>query len=193
MMDEKRQPHNLRLIVTLSYTVLIFALLPVSPSIWGFFFRFYPGVLKELGYLLVFFLVVLFFAYFALIHRKKGPVFYVWSSALLLSYVPLVFFYCEYPAERFHLVEYGVLVICTYWCLKTRIQSFWIYLIVTCYACLIGLLDELIQGILPNRVYEFKDITINWVSSLVATGLLVGVTWERAKANKDILNESMKH
>jgi len=181
MMDEKRQPHNLRLIVTLAYTFLIFAFLPVFPSIWSFFFRLYPCALKGFTYMFIPLFVLLFFAYFVFINRNKGPAFYVWSSVLLLSYGPLVFFYCEYPAERFHLVEYGVLVICTYWCLKVRMKSFRIYLVVIIYTCLVGLLDEIVQGILPNRVYEFKDITINWTSSLLATGLLIGVTWQRSK------------
>ena len=110
--------------------------------------------------------------------REKAPFFYVWSAAFLFSYFPILFFYCEHPAERFHLAEYGLLVIFAYWTLKVRIRRAWIYLVILCYTFLVGLLDEIIQYILPNRVYDFKDVIINWASSFLATGLVFGVTWK---------------
>ena len=77
------------------------------------------------------------------------------------------------------MAEYGLLVIFVYRALKVRIKTVWIYLPIILYTFFVGLLDEIIQGILPNRVYEFKDITINWASSFLATCLLAGCTWQR--------------
>ena len=176
-----------RCVVTSVYTLLIFAFLPVFPTLWNTLSLFFPGLLKGVVYALVPLLVILFFIFFLFVKKNRDPIFYVWSAVFLFSYGPLVYYYCEYPAERFHLAEYGLLVILTHWCLKVRLKSSWIFFIVILYALLIGLIDEIIQGILPNRVYEFKDVTINWASSFLALGLLAGATWPRDFKGKNLL------
>jgi hypothetical protein len=69
-----------------------------------------------------------------------------------------------------------LLVLLAYRGLKGHMKTAWIYPVIFLYAFFIGFLDELIQGLLPNRFYEFKDVTINWISSLLATGILAGCT-----------------
>jgi glycopeptide antibiotics resistance protein len=78
-------------------------------------------------------------------------------------------------------------VIFAYWTLKVRIKTAWIYPIIILYTFLVGLLDEMIQYILPNRVYDFKDVFINWASSFLATGLVFGGTWKRFAKESDTL------
>ncbi|MBW1913162.1 MAG: VanZ family protein, partial [Deltaproteobacteria bacterium] len=168
-----------RWIITFVFTLLIFASLPIFPTIWYFFSRLFPDILKGVTSAITPLFVFLFFAYFIFIKRKKDSLFYLWSAVFLFSYWPLVYFYCEFPAERLHMAEYGLLVIFVYRALKVRIKTVWIYLPIILYTFFVGLLDEIIQGILPNRVYEFKDITINWASSFLATCLLAGCTWQR--------------
>lgn len=77
------------------------------------------------------------------------------------------------------MAEYGILAIFVYWTLKVRIKSAWIYPVIILYTFFVGLLDEMIQYILPNRIYDFRDVIINWASSFLATGLVFGVTWKR--------------
>ena len=60
-------------------------------------------------------------------------------------------------------------------------KTFWIYPAIILFSFSVGLLDEIIQGILPNRVYEFRDVVINWASSFLPTALVAGMTWKRPK------------
>jgi len=179
--DQKRRFLR-RGIVTLLYTGLIFATLPVFPAIWGFLFQKAPNLLQALTHVGMPLLAVSCLVYAALKKRERDPLFYLWSGLFFFSYVPLVYFYCEFPAERLHMAEYGLLVFLAYWTLKVRMNTGWIYVMILLYSLAVGSLDEVVQGILPNRVYEFKDITINWISSFFAAALLVGFTWERFAA-----------
>ena len=168
-----------RWLVAVLYTIIIFATLPVFPTVWRVLSQNFPRLLNGVTIGLIPGVILVFFVYFILINRKKDLLFYIWAAVFLFSYVPLLYFYCEFPAERFHMAEYGLLVIFVYRALKVRMKTVWIYPAILLYTFFVGFLDEIIQGILPNRAYEFKDITINWVSSFLATGLLAGITWER--------------
>ncbi|MFC1825709.1 VanZ family protein, partial [Thermodesulfobacteriota bacterium] len=167
-----------RWIVVLVYTLFLLAFLPLFPVVWRFLGQLFPGVPERISYLLTPALSFVLLLYFIFIIRQKDLMFWVWSAVFLFCYFPLLYYYCEYPAERIHLVEYGLLVILLYRALKVRMRSILIYPAVFLGAFLVGLMDETIQGVLPNRVYEFKDVIINWVSSFLATGLLVAATWK---------------
>ncbi|MBW1774293.1 MAG: VanZ family protein [Deltaproteobacteria bacterium] len=138
-------------------------------------------------------LVVILFTGFLLFYGKhRSPGFYIWTFAVFLGYGVLIFLVCKYPAERFHLLEYGVLVILVYRALVTRIKTARIYFLIILYTFAVGFIDELIQALLPNRVYDNRDIAINWAASLLATGLLlVAATWRRPGMlkNKENHNE----
>ena len=185
--NSKRKGHDeksiyaRRWIVTILYALFIFAFLPLFPIVWGFFSRFSPGLLKGLTHLLIPAIVVFFFAYSYYVARKRHILFYLWSAVFLFAYIPLVYFYCKFTAERFHLAEYGLLVILVYRCLKLRMKTPWIYPAILLFSFSVGLLDEIIQGILPNRVYEFRDVVINWASSLLPMALVAGITWKRQR------------
>jgi arylsulfatase A-like enzyme len=165
--------------LTLGYTLLIFATLPLFPTLWQHATRLFPGLIQGLAHSLIPLMAALLIGYALLIARKKDPLFYIWSAVFVSAFGPLVYFYCEFTAERFHLAEYGLLVLLTYWTLQLRVKSLWIYLLVLIYTFSAGLLDEVIQGFLPNRVYEFRDVAINWTVSFLATGLVAGATWQK--------------
>ena len=162
--DENDRRHIRRWLATIVYTLFIFATLPIFPTVWRFLSLRFPDLLMGFTYGFVPGGILIFLAYFIFVARKKDPLFYLWSGILFFSYGPLLYFYCEFPAERLHMAEYGLLVIFVYRALKVRMQSVWIYLVTILYVFSVGLLDEIVQGILPNRFYEFKDVTINWIS-----------------------------
>lgn len=174
--DKKR--YMRRWVATILYTLFIYATLPLFPTLWGFATQLFPNGVKAVAYGFVPFLGFLFFAYFLFVKKESEPFFYVWTSLFALSHGPVLYFYCEFTAERFHFAEYGLLVLLTYRCLKLRMNSLWIYPVIMAYTFAVGFVDEIIQGILPNRAYEFKDITINWAACFLATGLIAGVTWK---------------
>ncbi|MFH1351741.1 MAG: VanZ family protein, partial [Pseudomonadota bacterium] len=176
--DLEKKLYLRRWIITLLYTLSIFAFLPIFPILWNALSQIFPNFLKASAYWLIPGIVITFLTYVIFVLRKKDPLFYAWSGTFLFSYFLLLYFYCEYPGEPFHILEYGLLVILVYWPLKLRMKTARIYLAVLAYTFVIGFLDEIIQGILPNRTYEFKDVLINWISAFLSTGLLMGNTWE---------------
>ena len=56
------------------------------------------------------------------------------------------------------------------------------------YAFAVGLADEIIQGILPNRVYEIRDVIINWTSVFLGTCLVAGFTWKHFVSSGSMRN-----
>ncbi len=92
----------------------------------------------------------------------------------------------EVPQERLHLVEYGALALLVraavaesvaVRALGERVTSvdIWALGAVT----LIGWLDEAVQGILPNRMYDLRDVGFNAFAAalaLVAAAALRAVT-----------------
>ncbi len=160
------------------YTLLIFAFLPLFPDFWAALSRHLPEIAGVSRYGMIALLVILFSGLF-LFHKRCGPGFYVLAFAVFLGYGFLILFVCQYPAERFHVLEYGVLVILVYRALAPRMKTARIYCFIVLYTFSVGLIDELIQALLPNRVYDPRDIAINWAASLLAVCLLAAATWRR--------------
>lgn len=95
----------------------------------------------------------------------------------------LVFLRMAVPAERSHLIEYGVLAVFVYQALLERRSQgrrvpvpALVALLVTAF---LGLLDESIQALLPNRHYEIVDVGFNALAALMAIGASVALVWVR--------------
>ena len=88
-------------------------------------------------------------------------------------------------AERTHVIEYGVVAVFIYEAfMERKNQGFQVPLpaiqaiVLT---SVIGLLDELIQAILPSRVFDPRDILFNVLASIMAVGASVVLSWVRRK------------
>ena len=72
------------------------------------------------------------------------------------------------PAKRFHFVEYAPLAVLVFDALRfhcrTRYHYVWTMVVVT----LVGLGDEVIQGILPNRYFGINEVVTNATAGLFA-------------------------
>ena len=84
----------------------------------------------------------------------------------------LVFVRIATPAERTHLVEYGVLAALIYEALSERARRGGTVRApaasAVAVAVAIGVLDEAIQGLLPQRVFDPRDILFNVLASVMA-------------------------
>lgn len=72
------------------------------------------------------------------------------------------------PEERIHFVQYGLMALlargaCA-WTMKPRGA----FIAALALASAAGYVDELIQGLLPDRVYDLRDVAINAVAALLA-------------------------
>jgi len=98
-------------------------------------------------------------------HGGKG----IWLAAFLfvsLGYGLFLYRLSTYPVERFHLLEYGILAFL--WIRALDVRTGWARR--SCYALagvlLVGFLDEVLQGVLPRRYYENRDILLNATSGV---------------------------
>lgn len=76
------------------------------------------------------------------------------------------------PEERTHLFEYGLVAVLIHQALTERVRNgrrvpipAVLTLAVT---ALLGWLDEAIQGLLPNRIYDLRDVGVNALAGLMA-------------------------
>lgn len=84
----------------------------------------------------------------------------------------LAWFRIPIPEERTHLIEYGLVAVLIYLALSERRRNgrrvpmpAVLALVV---AVLLGWLDEGVQSILPNRVYDIRDVGFNALAGLMA-------------------------
>lgn len=83
------------------------------------------------------------------------------------------------PAEvKLHFVEYGVLGGLFYGALRSG-RTRWAALPAVILTGLAGWLDEGIQYLLPNRVYDLQDVAINTVAGAISILALILLDWTR--------------
>ena len=89
-----------------------------------------------------------------------------------------LFFYgmtrIQRAVEQIHFIEYGMLAFFLFRFLKHSLKSPWSYAGSVAGAFGVGVVDELIQGLLPNRFFDPRDIWINLWSA--ALGMMVIAT-----------------
>ena len=85
--------------------------------------------------------------------------------------------------ERSHLIEYSVLALLIYSALRERKQNggkvFMPPLIAILITALLGVIDEMIQILLPNRVYDPQDMLFNTLAAVLAVGTFQLLRWAR--------------
>ena len=71
------------------------------------------------------------------------------------------------PIEKIHFSEYGFLSLLLFRLIRHGVRSRGCYGWTLLGVCLIGFLDELLQGLLPNRVYDPRDIGMNGLAGAI--------------------------
>lgn len=80
------------------------------------------------------------------------------------------------PEEALHFVQYGILGLLLFRALACRLADPSIYLAGALIGAVFGIGDELIQWLVPNRIFDYRDIGINALAgALVQTGLWAGI------------------
>jgi hypothetical protein len=103
----------------------------------------------------------------------------------LVSVYTMLIFRLGAP-ERSHLIEYSVLAIFIQKALLERFKdennNLKPALIALLMTIIIGVIDESIQKVLPNRVFDPEDIVFNSLAALMAIGGSMILTWGRKKS-----------
>ncbi len=88
--------------------------------------------------------------------------------------------------ERTHLIEYSVVALLLHAALSERADGGGRVpapaLLAVLGTALVGVLDELIQGLLPSRVFDPQDILFNVLAGLLAVVAIVALRWARGRA-----------
>ena len=178
--EEKiNKPHliskNRLWILIIIYVIFIYVSLPFFPAfittLRGFFS-------KELLNLLSLVLSVSFFLMLSVwIYNKKYKVnqfLLIISPLLLLTYLSLSL---DVWVERIHFIEYAVLGLLI--SRAVNVRTLHGIISTCCLIILIGVVDEIIQWFLPNRVGDMRDVTMNSFGGL--SGLWLGqfLYWEQ--------------
>lgn len=156
----------------LAYIALVYSTIPLLPDVWALLREYTQGAIRHLG------IVVVVVGGVALLIRLTARLGREWWRYLALVaiaalYAHLLGEFARFPAERLHLVEYGFMGYVLLRALRCDIHPPWSYLVAWLGAVLVGVGDECIQWVLPQRYFEVKDIQLNAVSA--ALGLMV--TW----------------
>jgi hypothetical protein len=103
-----------------------------------------------------------------------------WKNLLYLipcGLIAFVIFTSEpNPNKHIHIPEYVLMAWLLYWVLFRDIKGREIFLLVFLLASLLGLVDELEQGIHPSRFYGASDMLVNTASALVGVLTIMGLT-----------------
>jgi len=109
--------------------------------------------------------------------RRVGD--YAMLAALAAAYALVLLTLSEMPVERVHLIEYGVVGLLAHRALRHRFTGGDRTLLAVLITLNVGLGDELIQGLLPRRFYDTKDIVVNALAGLL--GVLAAAILARGR------------
>jgi len=75
------------------------------------------------------------------------------------------------PIEQFHFLQYGLLGVLVFWALPGRTYTLQFYCAALTVFLVVGYIDEIIQGLVPDRIYDLQDTGIDVLSA--GLGLLL--------------------
>lgn len=146
------------------------------------------GVLRELGLLEAIFMTGMLLIGAAVLTQglKTRPCGAEICVALGVAAVYLLLFArIATPEERTHLIEYGVVATFIYEALKERADRGGRVpvpaLLAILAASLIGVLDEVIQGFLPSRAYDERDLLFNVLAAVMAVAASMALAYARRR------------
>jgi hypothetical protein len=90
--------------------------------------------------------------------------------------VLIIFYYESNPNKHIHIPEYAILAWLVYAALSRNYQGKGIYFLIFICTSLLGIVDELEQGIHPTRFYGFSDMMVNSSSALIGVFTIMGLS-----------------
>jgi hypothetical protein len=116
---------------------------------------------------LVFFAAVVGLVYYILFNVRLSDRVAFAALVLLAAAIGAMVLGLSIPEERVHFVEYGALALLARYALACHLPPSRQYLGAWLLASIAGWCDEAIQGLLPDRVYDLRDVVVNSVAALL--------------------------
>jgi VanZ family protein len=101
-------------------------------------------------------------------YRVRTPSQYLWIFLIGGTFIYFTFQLRKHPEEAVHLIEYAVLAFLLLNALGHRIRDWTAYITAGLLVAFIGTADECIQWMLPSRVWDYKDVTINALAGVLS-------------------------
>lgn len=159
-------------------TLAIFLIVPLARMIQKFVSEHWGRAL--FGYSVLVAVAAAFFAVlYVLIFRLKirSPANYIWLIAVAILYVYFTLKLWRAPEEAVHFLEYGLLGFFLFRALSLSIRDKSIYFTAFFIGSLVGIIDEILQWMTPNRYWDFRDAGLN----ALAVGLFQVALWKGIK------------
>ena len=154
--------------------------LPIFPIIAKTLAAAFPGVFKIATALFLPIALIALVLGIRQLSGKQSRVFFMYIVLLCTGFGILTRVMTITPLEQFHAVEYAVLAALVYRAPAREVDLRSRCLTALTYTCLIGVVDEAIQYLLPNRVFDPRDIALNWGAGCFGV-LLSGLVHGRRK------------
>ena len=111
----------------------------------------------------------------------------IWVGAGIVAVYGLVLIRIGIPEERTHLFEYGLVAVLIFEALSERLRGpqqasvpgWKIGATAIAITSTLGLIDEGIQALLPNRVFDMRDVGFNVLASLMSVSGILLFMWAR--------------
>jgi len=113
--------------------------------------------------------------------RERRTMRMLLTLAAVAAAYGLVIWPMESPEEKIHFIQYGVVALLAY-------ASFGSYVASAIFVLAAGWIDEGIQGLLPSRFYDLRDVAFNAAAGVLA--LLAHAVSSRATRRSSPLTES---
>jgi glycopeptide antibiotics resistance protein len=175
--SQRQERRRAWLYVGLMSLAILFSL-PLTPILWGVAIRMVGRGFNNVAYVISLIVLVGLFLFMLRNIKTYGTVGARHAAPRIVAFAALglicgwlLRYHCRFPAERLHLIEYGLLAFLVFKALLFDFPNAPSYGMAFAFSSLFGLMDEGIQYILPNRNFEWRDVVTNALAS--ALGLLV--------------------
>ncbi len=154
-----------RWVLLVAYLAAVYAFLPFGR---GVIIALRQNHLLGLVVTLVFFVSIVSLVYHIVFSVRLSDRIAFAALVVLAAVIGALVLGLSIPEERVHFVEYGLLALLARFALSGHLRPPSQYLLAWLLASLAGWGDEVIQGVLPDRVYDLRDVVINSVAALLA-------------------------
>jgi hypothetical protein len=112
-------------------------------------------------------------------------------AGLVFCTIALVIPDPQFPVKRIHVAEYVLLSLVVRFSMSFKLQGAPLLFFSACFASVLGVHDELLQGWHPSRTYGLRDITVNTLASFGGALIwheLKFFSWKKSLSDKQTLS-----
>lgn len=142
--------------------ILIYLTIPFARAVVGFIDE---SIGRWLFSLIIYSAIILCVLGITLYLRRTPPEkksAYVWLLAVAAGFAGYSWHLRSIPEEALHFIQYGALGVLLYRALSHHFRDFSVFIIAVFVGALFGAIDETIQWLTPGRVWDIRDIIINF-------------------------------